>query len=135
MRRTQVAVEDRMAHPSQAAVGKTLPGISGRHLDARWERHHDASMGRTTVTIEDDLESRLQEFARRERLSFKRALDTLLRRGLGQQDRVDEPPFVVEPHSSAFRPGVDAGKLNQVLDHLEVDDFVRESAERDDDRP
>jgi len=37
------------------------------------------------------------------------------------------PRFVVEPHSGGFRPGVDPGKLNQLVDQLESEDFVDEA--------
>ncbi len=31
----------------------------------------------------------------------------------------------VEPHSGGFKPGIDADKLNQLADQLEVEDFTR----------
>jgi hypothetical protein len=34
---------------------------------------------------------------------------------------------VVQPHAGGFRPGIDPGKLNQLVDELEVDDFVGEA--------
>jgi len=83
---------------------------------------------RTTVTLEEDLADKLKEYARRRRVSFKVALNTVLRRGLAAQETAASPRrrFTVEPHASGLRPGVDPGKLNQVADRLEVEDFVRE---------
>jgi hypothetical protein len=34
------------------------------------------------------------------------------------------PRFRVEPFSSAFQPGVDPSRLNQLAHELEVEDFV-----------
>jgi hypothetical protein len=34
---------------------------------------------------------------------------------------------VVKAHAGGFRPGIDPGKLNQLVDELEVDDFVGEA--------
>jgi hypothetical protein len=31
---------------------------------------------------------------------------------------------VVEPHSGGFRPGVDPGRLNQLVDQLDADEFT-----------
>jgi hypothetical protein len=84
---------------------------------------------RTTVTLEEDLAARLKQYAHRRQTSFKVALNTLLRRGLAAQEA---PPsgrrrFSVEPHSGRFRPGIDPGKLNQLVDQLETDDFAEET--------
>jgi hypothetical protein len=32
--------------------------------------------------------------------------------------------FTVQPHDSEFRAGIDPGKLNQLVDQLEVEDFI-----------
>lgn len=84
---------------------------------------------RTTVTLEQDLADKLKEYARRRRASFKVALNTVLRRGLAAQETAPSPRrrFTVEPHSSRLRPGVDPGKLNQIVDRLEAEDFVHET--------
>ena len=98
-----------------------------RHLDSKLRRHHDASM-RTTVTLEPDLADRLKEYAHRRRTSFKVALNTLLRRGLAAQNASSpRRPFAVEPHSGRLQPGLDPSKLNQLVDGLEVEDFVCET--------
>lgn len=81
------------------------------------------------MTLEEDLAARLKTYAHRRRTSFKVALNTLLRRGLSAQEA---PPsagrrFKVEPHSGRFRPGVDPGKLNQLVDQLEADESTRET--------
>lgn len=84
---------------------------------------------RTTVTLEPNIAERLKDYARRNRLSFKAALNTLLRRGLGAQDSPAEAlaPFIVTPAPTGFAPGIDPGRLNQLVDELEVKAFVREA--------
>jgi hypothetical protein len=84
---------------------------------------------RITVTLEQDLADRLKEYAHRRRTSFKVALNKLLHRGLAAGENVPSPrrPFAVEPHSGRLQPGLDKGKLNQVVDRLEGEDFVRET--------
>lgn len=83
---------------------------------------------RTTVTLDDDVAARLKELAHKRRASFKATLNEILRRGLSTQENAGAMPrFVVEPHAGGFRPGVDAGKLNQLLDALEADDVSREA--------
>jgi hypothetical protein len=81
---------------------------------------------RTTVTLEDDVAARIKELAHKRRASFKATLNDVLRRGLSADSRAgDLSRFVVEPHAGGFRPGVDTGKLNQLLDRLEADDVSR----------
>lgn len=87
-------------------------------------RHHDASV-RTTVTLEPDLARKLEALAHRRGLSFQQALNEVLRRGLTAPARQDaQPRYTLEPHPSGFRPGIDQGKLNQLLDQREVEDFI-----------
>jgi hypothetical protein len=90
-------------------------------------RHHDACM-RTTVTLEPDVAAKLKELAHRRRLSFKSTLNETLRRGLtAQGDTGRRKRFVVEPHTAAFRSGIDSHRLNQLPDELEADDFGRKA--------
>ena len=77
---------------------------------------------RTTVAIDDDLFEKLREAAAKRREPFTKIVNETLRRGLsGQRPR---PPrgarFRVEPFDSAFLPGVDPLRLNQLVDDLEV---------------
>ena len=85
---------------------------------------------RTTVTLDADVVEKLKAYAHRGKLSFKQALNELIRRGLQAQQPSDQrAPFKVQPHHGGFRPGVDPARLNQMLDELEVQDFVHEADE------
>ncbi|MCE7873349.1 hypothetical protein DYH09_23645 [bacterium CPR1] len=102
-------------------------GQNIEHLDSIKRRPHDASM-RTTVTLDPDVAEKLKGYAHREKLSFKQALNELIRRGLrAQQEPSRRTRFKVKPHHGGFRPGIDPGRLNQLLDELEVQDFSREA--------
>jgi hypothetical protein len=80
---------------------------------------------RTTVTLEPDLAKKLKALAHRRGLSFKQALNEVIRRGLTSPARQDaEARYTLQPHPSGFRPGIDQGKLNQLYDQLEVEDFI-----------
>ncbi len=77
---------------------------------------------RTTLTLDDDLVARLRELAHRRGTSFKQVVNDLLRRGVSTPYRSTRPEraFQVKPFRSAFRPGVDPAKLNQLADDLEA---------------
>lgn len=83
-------------------------------------------MVRTTVTLDPEVAEKLNNYARKKGLSFKKALNELILRGLVHQAQVKPERFQVEPHSGGFRPGVDLNRLNQLVDELEVLDFTRE---------
>jgi len=77
---------------------------------------------RTTVAIDDDLFEKLRDAAAKRREPLSRIVNEMLRRGLsGQHPRPSRRArFRVEPFDSAFRPGVDPLRLNQLVDDLEV---------------
>jgi hypothetical protein len=83
--------------------------------------HQNAFM-RTTVAIDDDLFEKLKEAAIKRRQPFTRIVNETLRRGLSAPSprRERRPAFRVKPFDSAFQPGVDPLRLNQLLDDLEV---------------
>ena len=53
--------------------------------------------------------------------SFKDVINDQLRAGNGMMPRAIHEPFQVEPHASSYRCGVNAGKLNQLLDDLDAE--------------
>ena len=78
---------------------------------------------RTTLTLDDDLAEALNRAARLSGRSFKAVVNETLRRGLAQSgsDAAGLEPFVVEPQSCGWMPGIDPLKLNQLLDGLEIE--------------
>jgi hypothetical protein len=78
---------------------------------------------RTTLTLEPDIASRIEQEVRHKGRSLKAVVNDALRRGLGMTP--PEPvvtPFRVQPHSFGFRPGIDLDKLNQLVDELEIEE-------------
>jgi hypothetical protein len=71
---------------------------------------------RITVILDPDVAEKLTRLAHARRVSFKETLNGVLRRVLaGQETAAAAKPFTVKPHRSAFRPGVDPQKLNQLI--------------------
>lgn len=84
---------------------------------------------RTTLTLDDDVARELQERARRRGESFKEVVNEILRRGLGGEKPSSHlPRFEVRPKACGFRSGVDALRLNQLSDELEMENFQRKLA-------
>jgi hypothetical protein len=79
---------------------------------------------RTTVTLEPALAKEVKALAHRRGQSFKQTLNELIRRGLTPAAAAAQPPFTVQPHAGGFLPGIDHGKLNRLVDELEVEAFV-----------
>jgi hypothetical protein len=77
---------------------------------------------RTTVAIDDDLFEKLKEMAAKRKQPFTAAVNETLRRGLSapRPRSARRAPFRVEPFDSAFRPGVDPLRLNQLVDDLDA---------------
>jgi hypothetical protein len=91
------------------------------HLDAHTFVRHDVDM-RTTLTLEPDVVLLLQEATRRDGLPLKEIVNAALRRGLappGERRR-----FVVEPHHTTLRAGIDPGRMHALLDELAIDDAL-----------
>lgn len=78
---------------------------------------------RTTLTLDDDLAEALNRAARLTGRSFKAVVNDTLRRGLAQSGSgtAGLEPFVVEPQSCGWMPGIDPLRLNQLVDALEVE--------------
>lgn len=77
---------------------------------------------RTTLTLEDDLARRLREETRRTGRSFKEVVNDAIRRGLDSGVAVTpRRRFRVKASACGFRAGVDVGRLNQLVDELDLD--------------
>jgi RNase adaptor protein for sRNA GlmZ degradation len=81
---------------------------------------------RTTLTLDPDVAMNVKKRMAEEKLTFKETVNQALRHGLkevGKQKK--RAPFKVIPHSFGFKPGIDQNKLGQLLDQLDVEEFVR----------
>ena len=85
---------------------------------------------RTTVTLDPDTESLLREEMALKRLSFKLALNAAIRRGFQTLRPKDGGPIRVSTFHSAYQPGVDRLRLNQLADELETEAFSSISRDR-----
>ena len=77
------------------------------------------------MTLEPDVERLLRRAMELNQESFKTTLNRAIRRGLaGMEGELDDVPFVVEPKDMGLRPGVDAARLQEVADAMEVDAYL-----------
>lgn len=84
---------------------------------------------RTTLTIDPDVEQLLRREMRRTNRSMKAVVNDALRVGLGVRGKPPRtPPFRVEPHAFGFKPGIDADRLNRLVDEMEADEVARKLA-------
>lgn len=80
------------------------------------------SVMRTTVTLDPDVAEKIRQAGLSGNRTQKQIINDALRRGLQSGGRAPKPkPFSVKPFNSPFRPGIDTGKLNQLVDELEVE--------------
>ena len=80
---------------------------------------------RKTVTIDDDLAAQIEAMRRREGLSFKAALNHLLRLGVQANSTPPKPKeFITPTRKLGLKPGIDPTRLNTLIDELEVRDIA-----------
>ncbi len=80
---------------------------------------------RTTLTIDDDLVAQIEDLQRREGLSFKGAVNQLLRAGIQYQAQPPKPKRYRTPtRKLGLRTGLDPTKLNQLVDEIAADEFT-----------
>jgi len=79
---------------------------------------------RTTVTLDPDVAAGLRALARERGVSFKEALNTSVRRGLGRERAGDEP-YRVPVTSLGLREGVDLDNAARLAAELEDTELVR----------
>ena len=80
---------------------------------------------RTTLTLEPDVAERLRLRMASEKISLKRAVNDALRAGLVKPASKRKVRFKAEPFPCGLKPGIDPNKLGQLLDQLEVEEFLR----------
>lgn len=80
---------------------------------------------RTTLTLDDDVADFVEEKSRVQNKSLDQVVNETLRLGMEQTTKpVDTHEFRVKPNNSGFVEGVDTVRLNQVLDDLDVEEFL-----------
>jgi hypothetical protein len=85
---------------------------------------------RTTLTLDGDVAERLLQETASGKVSLKQVVNERLRAGYGIRRNKKMPEFVVEPHQSAYRAGIDRRKLNQLADELEAESFASKAPPR-----
>lgn len=85
---------------------------------------------RTTLSLDSDVAQRLRQELASGKKSFKEVVNDRLGLGFGLKKDEKRPPFRVKAHSSAYQPGIDPTKFNQLVDELEGEDFIRKSQSR-----
>lgn len=82
---------------------------------------------RTTLTIDDDLAGILHQKASQQGHSFKEVVNDMLRAGLAIEGiaAIKREPLKVISKPLGLRAGYDPDKLNQLIDELDVEGFVR----------
>jgi hypothetical protein len=85
---------------------------------------HDVQM-RTTLSLDPDVAELIRQEMVHRKVSLKELINGGLRIGLS----VKESPgrkvsFKVKPHASGYKAGIDATKLNQLVDELEAESFL-----------
>jgi len=87
---------------------------------------------RTTLTIDDDLAGLLQQRARESDKPFRELVNDALRKGLSDSLTQKGPVATVRPHDfGEARAGLDMDRLNQLVDELAVEDYLRKAAKDD----
>jgi hypothetical protein len=79
---------------------------------------------RTTVTLDDDVAAAVQRVASERGLSFKAALNTLLRAGLAPET-ASSRPYEVPSRPMGLRPGIDLDKALRLAGELEDEETIR----------
>ncbi len=87
---------------------------------------------RTTLTIDDDLAGILHRKARELDKPFREMVNTALRKGLAENLTEKPHKVMVRPHDfGSTRAGLDPDRMNQLVDELEVEEYLRKAAKDD----
>ena len=79
---------------------------------------------RTTLTIEDEIAHSIERLRARERMSFREAVNRLLKAGLlAIESKPASRPYQGRTFDMGLEPGIDPNRLNQLADELEAEEF------------
>jgi hypothetical protein len=93
------------------------------HHDSIESDAYDACV-RTTVTLDDDVVAALHAVMRERGMSFKQALNELVRVGIATSNPPARP-YRLRPAPLGVRPGIDLEKANRLASELEDEELVR----------
>lgn len=79
---------------------------------------------RTTLSLDPDVHRLLEEEMHRQRKSFKEVVNRAIRSALAPRPEPGSAHYVVVPHVTRLAPGIDAARMNQLADELEVEEHV-----------
>jgi len=68
------------------------------------------------VTLDPDVAERLSQLMKERNLTFKEAVNSTLRRGLGAE---------VKAYHMGLKPGIDGDRITHVMDEIADEEFVR----------
>ena len=78
---------------------------------------------RTTVTLEPDVAEQLRQIMKERSITFKEAVNSTLRKGLGQEIRAH--PYKAPSYPMGLKPGIDGDRISHVMDEMADGEFVR----------
>ena len=82
----------------------------------------------TTITLDPDVVLMLKRRMKEQGLTFREGVNWMLREGFRAADHERRRGRLkTKPHVSGFKVGIDPNKLNQLVDELEVEEFVRKT--------
>ncbi len=77
------------------------------------------------MTLDPDVEWLLRRAMEQTQESFKATLNQAIRRGLASTEcEPDEEAFVVVPKDMGLRPGIDATKMQEISDEMDIDAYL-----------
>jgi len=81
---------------------------------------------RTTLTVDDDLAQSIEDLRNRKQMSFREAINQILRAGLQslEQNQPTAKPYNGPVFDGDLKPGIDPNRMNQLADELESEEFV-----------
>ncbi len=77
---------------------------------------------RTTITLDPDTLTLLKKEMVQSQVSFKRAVNDAIRRGLAGGPPAAPAELAFMPFRSDYQPGVDRRRLQQLADEMEIDE-------------
>jgi len=79
---------------------------------------------RTTLTLDDDVRSKLEAEMRKSGKSFKETVNETIRLGLISRQRTNGPkPFKVRPKAMGLKPGYSYDKVWELIEQVEGPDY------------